>query len=68
MNIGAAAREVPVHLEGDPSASRPRARAGHRRVIDLEPIKPVQAKVAETEDADISPADNYRGRIIDLRV
>ncbi len=68
MNIGAAVREVPVHLDGDPSASRPRARAGHRRVIDLEPIASVKTKTVETEDAATAPAEDHRGRIIDLRV
>ncbi len=68
MNIGAAVHEVPAHLEGNPSASGPRARSGHRRVIDLEPIPPVKAKTIETEDTAPAPMDNHRGRIIDLRV
>jgi hypothetical protein len=68
MNIGAAVHEVPVHLEGDPSASSPRARAGRRRVIDLEPIPPVKAKTAGQEDTAPAPVDYHRGRIIDLRV
>ncbi len=68
MNIGAAVHEVPVHIEGDPSASSTRTRAGRRRVIDLEPIPPQKANTVETEDAALFPGEDHRGRIIDLRV
>ena len=68
MTIGAAIHEVPVQFETDLPASGPRARAGHRRVIDLEPIAPLRANAIESEDADVSPAGDHRGRIIDLRV
>jgi len=68
MNIGAAIHEIPVQFETDTATSGLRARAGHRRVIDLEPIAPFKAKILETEDAAAPPADDHRGRIIDLRV
>ncbi len=68
MNIGAAVHEVPIQPEADPSTSGRRARAGHRRVIDLEPIAPQKAKTIESEETAPAPADAHRGRIIDLRV
>ena len=70
MNIGAAVHDLPIPIqpEVDSSASGPRARAGQRRVIDLEPISPVKAKTVEQKNTATAPVDTHRGGIIDLRV
>ncbi len=70
MNIGATIHDIPVPIqpEADASASNRRGRAGHRRVIDLEPIAPAGAKTADQEEVPADPVDDHRGRIINLRV
>lgn len=70
MNIGATIHDIPIPIqpEADGSASNRRARAGQRRVIDLEPIAPAGAKPDDAPDDAGGGTDNHRGRIINLRV
>ncbi len=55
-------------LETDSYAGERRARMSNRRVIDLEPIAPVQALTAGPEDSQGRAKIAHRGRVIDFWV
>lgn len=66
MNIGASVLDIPIPIHPETDTSGARARAGQRRVIDLEPIASAQAPSTESKTTAVEPTDDHRGRIINL--